>query len=180
MRLRASPRNLFWMITLWSVVIIFGVVDKLLNGEVNLLSEQSGLRHLLNLGSVRHLMLDNTSSILLDEEDTRSYIPVRFYPSHLCSTCLFIFFQYDDFYVAPDWTLFDVRRRKNDHSGLAKLNFTRRDFPMLSLESTHFSVAYLWKFSYTGCLTFKQTKEDLTSTWRWETLYCVRHHSCCK
>jgi len=90
MRLRASPRNIYWIITLWSVVILFCVVDKLLKGEVNLLSEQSGLRHVLNLGSVRHLMLDNISSILLDEEDTRSYIP------------------YDNFYVAPDWTLFDV------------------------------------------------------------------------
>ena len=92
MRLRASTRNLFWIITLWSVVLLFGVVDKLLMGEVNLLSKQSGLRHLLYLGSVRHLMLDNTSSILLEEEDTRSYIPVRFYPSHLCSICLFNFF----------------------------------------------------------------------------------------
>ena len=89
MRLRASPRNLFWMITLWSVVILFGVVDKLLKGEVNLLSEKSGLRHLLNLGSATHLMMDDTSSIPLEEEDTRSYIPVRFYPSCLCSTCLF-------------------------------------------------------------------------------------------
>ena len=92
MRLRASPRNLYWIITLWSVVILFCVVDKLLKGEINLLWEQSGLRHVFNLGSVRHLMLDNTSSILLEEEDTRSYIPVRFYPSHLCSTCLFNIF----------------------------------------------------------------------------------------
>ena len=93
MRLRASPRNVFWLITLWSGVILFGVVDKLLNGEVraNFLSEQSGLRHLLNFGNLRHLMLENASSNLL-EEDMRSYIPVRFYPSYPYSSCLFNFF----------------------------------------------------------------------------------------
>ena len=129
MRLRASPRNLFWMITLWSVVIIFGVVDKLLNGEVNLLSEQSGLRHLLNLGSVRHLMLDNTSSILLDEEDTRSYIPVRFYPSHLCSTCLFIFFSVWWFLCGARLDSFRCEAPEKWPQRFSKAQFHSKGFP---------------------------------------------------
>ena len=58
-----------------------------------------------------------------------------------------LFFQYDAFYVAPNWTLFDVRRRNNNHSALSKLNFTWRDFPELTLESTHFT-CYLLLSAY--------------------------------
>ena len=37
--------------------------------------------------------------------------------------------------MAPNWTVFDVRRRKNTHRGLEKLNYTRGEFPELMLES---------------------------------------------
>ena len=46
-------------------------------------------------------------------------------------------FQHDLFYVAPNWTLFDVGRRKN--MGSVMLNYSRKEFPKLLLESVHFT-----------------------------------------
>ena len=75
MRVMRSPRKLFMLITLWSVVnlVIFSF-----NREVNVSDKGPGVRHLLNFESLKKLIIDSHSSFVL-EEDTRSYTPVRFY-----------------------------------------------------------------------------------------------------
>ena len=71
-----------------------------------------------------------------------SYTPVRILEmaciSNLKTLSLIAsFFQHDLFYVAPNWTLFDVGRRKN--MGSVMLNYSRKEFPKLLLESVHFT-----------------------------------------
>ena len=71
MRVTRSPRKLFMLITFWSVVILFSF-----HREVNVSDKGPGLRHLLSFEILKNLIIDSTSSSVL-EEDMRSYTPVR-------------------------------------------------------------------------------------------------------
>ena len=83
-----------------------------------------GLRKWELASSLRRLISDHRISTVelsaLDSRAIENYVP------------------YDAFFVAPNWTEFDVRRKKNTHWGLQKLNFTRANFPELQADFSAF------------------------------------------
>lgn len=124
-------KKMILLMAVLSLVILLSVVDRIYNREESGTGGGGlGLRHLSNIPSLKRLIADGISATgggtetgsngetAADDRATESYTP------------------YDAFYVAPNWTVFDVRRRKNTHRGLEKLNYTRGEFPELLLDGS--------------------------------------------
>ena len=126
-------KKIFLLGLILSLVALLSVVDL---GNYNRDESASGggglgLRHLSNIPSLKRFIPDHGISTSGQSESRTSAEP-----SGPDSRAIENYVPYDAFFVAANWTVFDVRRRKNTHRGLQNLNYTRAEFPELQVAST--------------------------------------------